>query len=55
MGLDLSDLRYVDERAAMPSLEAAQRGLAFALALADVLFELPSGAAPGIKETEPRP
>jgi hypothetical protein len=55
VGLDPNDPRYVDERAAMPSIEDAQRCLSFALTLADILFVLPSRVTQGIAESEPRP
>jgi hypothetical protein len=55
VNLDPNGPRYVDERASMPSLEDAQRCLAFALTLAEILFVLPGRVTRGIIESEPRP
>jgi hypothetical protein len=55
VGLDPNDPRYADERASTPTMEDAQRCLAFALTLADILFVLPGRVTRGIAESEPRP
>src|SRR5262249_14840509 len=46
--LDANDQRHADESAAMPTKEDAQRCLDFALALAEVLYVLPSRVTRGI-------
>jgi hypothetical protein len=55
VGLDPNDPRYADEPPAMPGIEDAQRCLAFALTLADILFVLPGRVTRGIAESEPGP
>lgn len=50
--LDANDQRHADETASLPTPEDARRCLDFALALADVIFVLPSRVTRGIEETK---
>jgi len=50
--LDANDQRHADEAASLPTPEDAKRCLDFALALAEVMFVLPSRVTRGIQETQ---
>ena len=49
--LDANDQRHADESASFPTREEAQRSLDFALALAEILFVLPTRVTRGINES----
>ncbi len=50
--LDANDQRHADEGAPLPSQTDAERCAQFALALAEVMFVLPSRVTRGIQETK---
>jgi hypothetical protein len=52
--LDANDQRHADEAAPLPTQDDAKRCLDFALALADVLFVLPSRVTRGLKDAPPK-
>jgi hypothetical protein len=52
--LDANDQRHADEKAPMPSQDDARRCLDFALALAEVLFVLPSRVTRGLSNSAPQ-
>jgi len=52
--LDANDQRHADNAAALPTIEDAQKVLAFAMALGEYLFVLPSRIARGIGGDPPK-
>jgi hypothetical protein len=48
--LDANDQRHADAAATLPTTDDASRAIDFALALADILFVLPSRVQRGIKQ-----
>ena len=53
--LDGNDQRHADENAPLPTQPDAERCAEFALALAEVMFVLPSRVARGIEQTQKKP
>jgi Domain of unknown function (DUF4145) len=53
--LDANDQRHADDDAPLPTQPDAERCAEFALALAEVMFVLPSRVIRGIQETQKNP
>ena len=53
--LDANEPRHADDESPLPSHDDGQRSISFALALAELLFVLPSTVSRGIEEAEKKP